>query len=98
MEIGLLNLLDKYLAGDVSSKILYMSLYYIPTIPFFLYLGVMFSGSRLRKNDKFTSGVIIGAIFPTIALMPISYFLYTYENTKYLGILIGIGHPISLVY
>ncbi|CAG9321806.1 unnamed protein product [Blepharisma stoltei] len=98
MEIGIINLLDKYLKGDADSDALWMCCFYLPVVPAFLFTGITFSASRLKKNDKFSSGTLVGGIPITMAVMVISYYLYDNDSTYYLGILVGLGFPISTIY
>ena len=97
-EIGLIVVLEEYMNGDYGVEVLWVVVLYIPAAPMFLFGGVIFSASKLKKNDKFGCGTVLGGVVPMVFLMPIAYLLYSNESTELLGFILGIGYPGSFVY
>ena len=98
VQIGLISVLSEFTSGKYPDSALYLSLFYILASPVFLYLGMIFSSSKLIARDKYLSVILILSLIPTIFIMWLSYSLYSSTTTYYLGLVIGIGFPGSLVY
>ena len=98
VQVGLISVLSEFNSGKYPDSALYLSLFYILASPAFLYLGMVFSSSKLMTRDKYLSVILILSLVPTIFVMWLSYSLYSSTSTYYLGLVLGIGFPGSLVY
>jgi hypothetical protein len=98
IEGGLIGLLDEYGKGEHGDDVLWMIVFYIPTVPIFLIFGIIFSASVVKKDDKVTVGSLVGIIIPVIIIMPVSYELYKYSETETVGLVLAIGYPSAVLY
>ena len=98
IEIGLVSVFSDIKSKKYPDSALYMAGFYIIALPLLLVCGLMCSASRLKKDDKFFISLLGCALLPTIAIMYLSYFLYTDKSTYYLGLVIGIGFPSLLLF
>lgn len=98
VETGLISVVSEYNSGEYPESALLLSIFYIFAIPVFLFGGTIFSSSGLITTDKFLVTLICFAFLPTILIMWLSYYLYTYDSLYYIGIVIGVGFPGTLVY
>lgn len=98
LEVGLLTLLVDCINGIHGNDVLYLSIFYMVMLPVFLICGLMFSSWNLHKNDKFWSAPLIGYALPSLAVEPLCYWLYQYDSTSLIAVVVSIGYPASIAY
>ena len=95
LEIFLIVLLiQEYFQKD-SAEVFWLSCILIPSIPAFTIVGVLFSSSSLRKNDKFCVGLFMCSV-STIITTPLAYKLFYIAPGA--SILLCIGLSASTLY
>ena len=98
VEIGLLTIISQKDSKDYSDQVYYMAIFYVAAVPLFIFLGTVFSSSKLKKDDKYCTVLLFLTLIPAMGVMFISYELYKNSNTYYFGILIGVGFPSVMIY
>ena len=98
VEIGLINIVLDNNPIEYPNPAKYVAGMYIIALPCFIFLGTICSASILKKDDKYCIGIILFGILPTIGVEAGSYYLYQNPDTYYIGILLGVGLPGTIVY
>ena len=98
IEIGLLTLLVRYVDGLETLSVLYVVAFYIPALPLFTFIGILFSGSSLHVADKYWSGAILGVALPLLCIYPVTHWLKDQGVTNVLGWIVSVSYPASVLY
>lgn len=95
VEITTTCLLVKYYFWEGSEEIFWLACVVMPGAPIFTIIGAVFSGSSLRKNDKFCGGLLVSSIV-CLVTTPLAYKLF--EIAPVASVILCIGTSASLVY
>jgi len=98
IEIGLLVLIVRYVDGLESSDVIYLVAFYVPSLPLFTFVGVIFAGSSLDIYDKYWSGTVLGVALPQLCVYPALHWIQGQGATEVLSWVVGISFPASVLY
>lgn len=98
IEIGLLVLIVRYVDGLESNDVIYLVAFYVPSLPLFTFIGVIFAGSSLDVYDKYWSGTVLGVALPQLCVYPALHWLQGQGATEVLSWVVGISFPASVLY
>ena len=65
--------------------------------PVFLFSGIVFSASKLKKDDKFCTAIFLFILLGSLLELT-GYLLHNLDQTKELRLVLMIGYPLSAFY
>jgi hypothetical protein len=98
IEIGLLVLIVRYVDGLESSDVMCLVAFYVPSLPLFTFIGIIFAGSSLDIYDKYWSGTVLGVALPQLCVYPALHYIQEQGATEVLSWVVGISFPASVLY
>lgn len=98
IEIGLLVLTVRYVNGEETKEVMSLVAFYVPALPLFTFIGVIFSGCSLDVYDKYWSGTVLGVALPQLGIYPVLRWSLDEGVTEVFSWVIGISFPASILY
>lgn len=87
-----------FLSDNSPSRAENIAGFYIVAIPSFIIIGTLFSASDMSLNNKYSTCLLFFTVIPTSFIMWISTILYQNDDYFYIGLLISIGFPATVLY